>query len=66
MKNELVQSLKTHTYESLENLDLSQGDYEGIDLRYAVVSGSDFSNSIMKDCILIGTKFNNSNLNNVE
>ncbi len=55
-----------YTYEVLENLDLSQGDYEGIDLRHAVVSGSDFSNSSMKDSILIGTKFNNSNLNNVD
>ncbi|MBC2580554.1 pentapeptide repeat-containing protein [Clostridium sp. DJ247] len=52
--------------EILRNLDLSKGNYEGIDLRYAELHGSNFSNSSMKNCILIGTKFNGCFLNNVD
>ncbi|WP_096464352.1 pentapeptide repeat-containing protein [Aneurinibacillus soli] len=51
-----------YAYEVFRNLDLSKGNYEGIDLRYADVEQSNVSNSKLSECVLLGTKFMETNL----
>jgi len=53
------------TYKHYKNLDLSKGDYTNINFAYTRFENIDFSESIMKDCFLIGTKFLNCNLTNM-
>ncbi len=49
---------KLHEYETYINLNLAQGNYWGINLRYCDLRGSDFSNSQMQHSVLTGTKLN--------
>lgn len=48
-----------YEHEILKNLDLSGGDYEGINLMYGDFSGSNLSGSNMKRCLFNGAKFRN-------
>ena len=57
---------KKYSYNIFKELNLSDGDYEGIDLRYCDFTKSNFQKSNMKDCILVGTKFENSELEEVD
>ncbi|MGC5327307.1 pentapeptide repeat-containing protein [Brevibacillus sp. SYSU BS000544] len=51
-----------YAYEVYSHLDLSEGNYESIDLRYADLSGSNLSRSQLIRCILVGTKWNHGSL----
>lgn len=51
-----------YSYEVFRNLDLSQGDYWGINLKYADLQGSDLSQSQMQFCTLTGAKLNHGSL----
>jgi len=55
-----------YDYEILKDLNLSEGDYEGISLKYGDLSGSNLSKCILKKCSFIGTKFENTNLANAD
>ncbi|MED0679992.1 pentapeptide repeat-containing protein [Aneurinibacillus thermoaerophilus] len=46
-----------YAYEVFSHLDLSYGEYEGIDLRYANMKQSNLSHSTLCGCTLIGTAF---------
>lgn len=48
--------------EVFTDLDLSQGNYWGINLPYADLRGSDLSNSLMKHSMLTGAKFSRASL----
>ncbi|MCX7746066.1 MAG: pentapeptide repeat-containing protein [Clostridia bacterium] len=52
--------------EVLRGLDLSKGDYDALDLRYADFSRSNLSGSSMKRCLLKGVVFENANLENTD
>jgi hypothetical protein len=63
MKEWLEEKLEyEYAYEVFSNLDLSQGDYEGIDLRYADLKQSNVSESNLRGCILLGAKFTHCHL----
>jgi hypothetical protein len=47
-----------YTYEVFTDLDLSGGDYWGINLKYADLSGSNLAQSQMQFCTLTGAKLN--------
>jgi hypothetical protein len=51
-----------YTCEILTNLNLSYGNYWGINLQYADLRGSNFSQSQMQYCTLNGAKFNRGSL----
>lgn len=55
-----------YVYEVFKSLDLSKGNYDDIDLRYANLSKNNLSNSSMKNSLLVGAKFNDCILNNVD
>ncbi len=47
----------TYDYEILKDLDLSNGDYEGIDIQYGDLSKSNMKECKLKNGSFIGTKF---------
>lgn len=51
-----------YCYEVLTNLELSGGNYKGIDLRYTDFGKSKLSKSNMAGCVLLGAKFNEGDL----
>ncbi len=51
-----------YDYEILKDLDLANGDYEGIGVRYGDFSRSNLENCNLKKCNFIGTKFIESSL----
>lgn len=48
---------KVYTYEICEQLDLSNGDYEAINLLFSSFIGSDFTSSSFKKAIILSSKF---------
>lgn len=51
-----------YTYEVFADLDLSQGDYWGINLKYTDLRGSNLSQSRMQFCTLTGAKLKRASL----
>jgi hypothetical protein len=51
-----------YAYEVFANLDLSGGDYWGINLKYADLRGSNLAQSQMQFCTLTGAKLNQGSL----
>ncbi|MGM0501842.1 MAG: pentapeptide repeat-containing protein [Bacillota bacterium] len=51
-----------YAYEVFQDLDLAEGDYIGIDLRYSDLSNSNLAASNLNHCTLLGTKFTNADL----
>lgn len=51
-----------YAYEALQRLDLSNGRYEGIDLRYADLRGSRLSGADLSGSVLVGTRFDKGHL----
>ncbi|TYQ16971.1 UNVERIFIED_CONTAM: putative low-complexity proteins [Acetivibrio alkalicellulosi] len=59
-------NLNEYIYEVFKNLDLSEGNYEGIDLTYTDFRGSNLSKSNLKKSILFGSRLGNCNLQKVD
>jgi uncharacterized protein YjbI with pentapeptide repeats len=55
-----------YSYEVLRSLDLSRGDYEGLDLRYCDLRECDFSDCNLQNAFLLGTKFASSCLDRAD
>jgi uncharacterized protein YjbI with pentapeptide repeats len=53
---------RQYSYEVFRGLDLSNGDYEGVDLRYADLNGADISRSSLRRTILTGAKLTGATL----
>lgn len=51
-----------YPYEVFSHLNLSSGNYENVDLRYAFFQKTNLSHSQMRDCQLIGANFKESHL----
>lgn len=51
-----------YSYEVFRGLDLSGGDYEGIDLRYAYLNGANVSRSNLRKATLIGAQLTGATL----
>ncbi|ATP40168.1 hypothetical protein CSE16_08975 [Solibacillus sp. R5-41] len=49
-----------YPYEVFSNLNLSGGNYESLDIRYAFFHKTNLSHSQMRDCMLIGANFKES------
>lgn len=55
-----------YAYEVLQRLDLSNGRYDGVDLRYADLRGSNLSGAVLSESVLVGTRFAEGFLDNVD
>lgn len=55
-----------YVFESFRELDLSHEDYSSLDLRYTFFQKSNLSNSKLREAILIGANFKNSELVNTD
>jgi uncharacterized protein YjbI with pentapeptide repeats len=55
-----------YCYEVFSNLDLSQGDYEGLDLRYCDLRECDLSDSNLQNTTLLGTNLADSRLDRAQ
>ena len=53
-----------YTHEICENLDLSGGNYEGIQLMFSNFAGCDFSNSCFRDTSILHSDFNDTIIGN--
>lgn len=53
---------RQYSYEVFRGLDLSNGDYEGVDLRYADLNGADISRSSLRRTILMGANLTGATL----
>ncbi|MBN3524094.1 pentapeptide repeat-containing protein [Paenibacillus apiarius] len=51
-----------YAYESFRNLKLTDGDYGQLDFRYSDFIDSELSHSLLRDCVLIGTRWIGSDL----
>lgn len=49
-----------YPYEVFSNLNLSAGNYESLDIRYAFFQKTNLSHSQIRDCLLIGANFKDS------
>ena len=61
-----LESNKAILYESIKNLDLSNGSYDNSDWRFTDFSGSNFEGSSLKNSSLIGTSWRNCNLDGAD
>jgi BTB/POZ domain-containing protein KCTD9 len=52
----------TYAYKAIMGVNLSDGDYEGLDLRYSNLCESDLSMSLLRGCILVGSNFRDGRL----
>lgn len=55
-----------YIHKVFKNLDLSKGDYEGLDFTHSNFAKSNLEESNMKNCTLVGSIFNECNLQKVD